>query len=316
MLKRARRAIEAARDAFNVKEGAHRRPVLARFPCTERRGTDFLLVPKRVARNRKDGHVRARDDGDDDALLLDKKPNKRIKLSQSQSQAQVRTQTSPAAARKVPKPPPSDDSETEPEDDMELLLDRKPPSALPKPEDGGGGGGGLATPARSPTPDAGRAPGRIIGSAYPLDDFRANIASGDLVSKAVEDLAFVIRNVVVEPFAAKRAGEMVECARALRRVCLEEDEIEAWNEYVPRFGCVKAGADGSWQVFAGAQAGVFGRRAGERGVLGEARCVWTRDELDQQVGGAEAGWEVGRHRRRGGTGELHGCIRASPADLE
>ena len=43
--------------------------------------TSIVLVPRTTGRNRKDGHVRARDDGDD-TLLLDKKPNKRIKLSQ------------------------------------------------------------------------------------------------------------------------------------------------------------------------------------------------------------------------------------------
>ncbi|EKM60439.1 uncharacterized protein PHACADRAFT_82428 [Phanerochaete carnosa HHB-10118-sp] len=217
VMKRARPAIDAAREAFNVKE-----------------------VPKTVARNRKDGHVRARDDGDD-TLLLDKQPNKKIKLSQTQSQHVSRSQhrrVSPATQRKVPKRSVSDDSETEPEpepkdeDEEELLLDKKPKqrgtSAVPEHDHM------PPTPERSvsPAPERDRAPGRIIGTTEPLEDFYKNIASGDLVTKAVEDLAFVIRTIVFRPFSAKRTDELLECTRALRKVSLEEDEIDAWNDFL------------------------------------------------------------------------------------
>ena len=103
----------------------------------------------------------------------------------------------------------------------------------------------LPTPERSPTPDLGRAPGKIIGTAFPLDDFRKNTATGDLVSKAVEDLAFVITSIISKPFSAKRSDEMVECMTEMRKVSLEVslvaskstvfltisqlDEIDAWN---------------------------------------------------------------------------------------
>ena len=69
--------------------------------------------------------------------------------------------------------------------------------------------------------DPARAPGRIVGAAFPLKDFRANIARGDLVTKAVEDLAFVVKDVVAQPFAKLRTNEMLECMRELRRVALE-----------------------------------------------------------------------------------------------
>ncbi|KIP04439.1 hypothetical protein PHLGIDRAFT_15192 [Phlebiopsis gigantea 11061_1 CR5-6] len=207
VVKRARGAIEAARTAFNVKE-----------------------VPKRVVRGRRDGHVRARDDGDD-ALLLDKQPNKRIKLSKTQSQVLSRTQAD--ASAKSQQKNVTDDSETEPEDDeQDLLLNQKfkgssRPSS-PTDEDR------LPTPSQTPVPnDDGRAPGRIIGTVAPLTDFNKNIAHGDLVTKAVEDLAFVIRTVVLRPFSASRVDEMLECMQALRKVCLEEDEIDAWNEFLP-----------------------------------------------------------------------------------
>lgn len=75
-----------------------------------------------------------------------------------------------------------------------------------------------------------REPGRIIGSTYPLSDFRHNLATGDLVTKAVEDLGWVIKGIVLRPFTSRRNDELVECLRVLRKVCLEEDEVDAWNE--------------------------------------------------------------------------------------
>ena len=72
-----------------------------------------------------------------------------------------------------------------------------------------------------------RAPGRIVGASFPLADFRANITRGDVVSKAVEDLAFVVKDVVVKPFAARRTEEMLECMRELRKVALEVRRFRA-----------------------------------------------------------------------------------------
>ncbi|TFK76643.1 SPOC domain-like protein [Pluteus cervinus] len=80
--------------------------------------------------------------------------------------------------------------------------------------------------------DPGRAPGRIIGSTWPLKDFKNNTSRGDVVTKAVEDLAWVITDIVTKPFAMKRADEMIECMKTLRNTCLHEDEIDAWNKFL------------------------------------------------------------------------------------
>lgn len=68
--------------------------------------------------------------------------------------------------------------------------------------------------------------------AAPLTDFKNNISQGDVVSKAVEDLGWVVKEVVLRPFAGRRHAEMIECLNELRDVCLQEDEIDAWNRYV------------------------------------------------------------------------------------
>ena len=78
--------------------------------------------------------------------------------------------------------------------------------------------------------DHGIAPGRIIGATKPLQDFRNNIQTGDLISKAVEDMAAVIQELVLQPFTERRQDELLMCLEGLRAVCLKEDEIEAWNE--------------------------------------------------------------------------------------
>jgi len=218
VLKRSLDAIEECKDRFRIRE-----------------------VPKKVARTRKDGHVRARDE-DDDTLLLDKAAGRTKSSTQlgaasqhSQSQSQIHRAQSSQQAKKV-----VDDSETESEteEEEELLLDRKPTDR-----------GALPTPAPE-EPDRGQARGRIIGSTYPLEDFKANIARGDVVTKAVEDLGAVIKEIVLRPFASRRAEEMIQCMRELRRVCLEEDEIDAWNVFlrVLREACLdgKPGNNDFW----------------------------------------------------------------------
>lgn len=113
----------------------------------------------------------------------------------------------------------ADDSETEDEDE-EMLLDMKKP-ATPPPN--ARNNQPLPTPARSLSPqvDPGRAPGRIIGSTYPLADFKKNIAQGDVVTKAVEDLGAVITEIVMRPFSSRRSEELLECMKVLRDTCLK-----------------------------------------------------------------------------------------------
>ena len=212
VLKRAREAIEECKKAFNVREGRSSHPVPSAIRSTER-----LSVPKKPVRIRKEEHVRANDE-DEDMLLLDQKgPSQSQRPTQSQSQ-----QRSPGRSQAQKKKAENDDdsSATEPEDEEEdLLLDAAPRKDRAPP---------LPTPARSLSPDGGaieidrrRAPGRIVGASFPLEDFRANIARGDVVTKAVEDLAFVIKDVVAKPFASRRFDEMLECMHELRKVALQ-----------------------------------------------------------------------------------------------
>ena len=147
-----------------------------------------------------------------------------VPSSHSQPEApnpQSQLQTSSAAKRSIPTKG-DDESETEPESDVDVLV---PPSKK---------GAKLPTPSPEPVivTDPQRAPGRIIGLAAPLADFRNNISQGDVVSKAVEDLGWVVKEVVSRPFAGRRHSEMIECLNELRGVCMQEDEIDAWNRCV------------------------------------------------------------------------------------
>jgi ATP-dependent DNA helicase 2 subunit 2 len=187
-------------------------------------------VQKTAKRTRQDGHQHARDD-DDDVLLLDRK-------------VKPRSQTISPSKDKGKEPAAAEDSETEEEDEEMLLLPVRLKAEDTKPSDRQP----LPTPARSLSPpakqaskpsskrdpdpdiDRGIAPGRIIGTTYPLADFEDNIKTGDVVTKAVEDLAAVIEEIVTKPFSSRRTDEMIECMAALRNTALTEDEIDAWNE--------------------------------------------------------------------------------------
>jgi len=197
VVKRAKNAVEECKAAFKVKE-----------------------VPKRVAKAKKDGHAHAEDE-DDNMMLLDRK------RPPTQSQINV-VKSSPGKGKA---PANVENSDTEEDEEEELLLDKKKPTTPPASRRTGGP---LLTPARSVSPeiDPGRAPGKIIGTTYPLKDFQKNIAQGDVVSKAVEDLSAVILEVVMKPFASRRHKEMLECMKALRKTCLEEDEVDAWNTFI------------------------------------------------------------------------------------
>ncbi len=221
VLRRARDALDDCKKAFNVRE-----------------------VPKKVARVRKEEHVRARDE-DEEMLLLDQKPPRAgpSQWKTQQTQAQERSRTQKKAAMD------GDESETEEEpEEEELLLDSKAASRKPDVDRAP-----LPTPARSLSPDPiidrQRMPGRIVGLSFPLEDFRKNISRGDVVTKAVEDLGFVIQQILAKPFSSRRYDELLDCMRELRKVALEvrmfcfgdmgcsqllqEDEIDAWNSYVP-----------------------------------------------------------------------------------
>jgi ATP-dependent DNA helicase 2 subunit 2 len=190
MLKKAKPVIEECQRAFNVKEGLYSSTFHLLFNLTL---SFCFIVPKKVARQRKDGHVHAKGD-DDEMLLLDRKLPQR---TQNVSSDAMRT-----------------DIDTEGEEEEDLLLGEKSSIA---------NHGHLPTPDHSPSPpiDPGQAPGRIIGSTYPLADFQKNIAQGDLVSKAVEDFGFVLTEIAMKPFASRRHGELLECMAVLRDVSLK-----------------------------------------------------------------------------------------------
>ena len=164
-------------------------------------------MPKRIAKARKDGHVHAQDE-DDNLLLLDRKK------ASEKSSIHVAEASSSSKAKTIFN---AEDSETE-DDDEDLLLN-KPSTPLPPPKNAAL----LPTPARSLSPqvDPGRAPNRIIGTTYPLKDFMKNIAQGDVVTNAIEDLSATITEIVMRPFASRRKSELLECMKVLRKTSLE-----------------------------------------------------------------------------------------------
>ncbi|KAG2023769.1 Ku80 [Coprinopsis cinerea AmutBmut pab1-1] len=271
VLKRSRDALEECKKVFAVKE-----------------------VPKRTAKSKKDEHTHGLEE-EDSILLLDAKkpapPSRSQTLVQAESSSNVYAKGEPSTPhKKVEKKKPAandDDSVTEDESGEEdyVLLDAKPKNAP------------LPTPARSVSPaprskgkqpsssksrdgdeddedamdiDTGRAPGRIISSTYPLRDFKKNISQGDVVSKAVEDLGEVIKEVVMKPFTKRREDEMVECMRVLRGTCREEDEIDAWNAFITdlKKKCLsKPGNPKFWakvQEVGGKELGLIGEKEAKR----------------------------------------------------
>lgn len=195
--------------------------------------------------------MRAQGSDDDALLLLDRAPKLARQATQSQRAFAPATATARATRIALKKNDVDSGSETESDDDdAELLLGRAR-HELPLP---------LPTPEPEPTPklapksepetepepeqdaesdaetDYGREPGRIVGTLTPLRDFRRNLARGDVVSKAVEDMGWAVREVVLRPFAARRRAEVLECMAALREACLLEDEIDAWNRCARRLG--------------------------------------------------------------------------------
>ncbi|KAJ7151626.1 ku80-like protein [Mycena filopes] len=207
VLKRAKDAIEECKDVFKVKQGS----------------------PSESQRQGRTGTFTRRTT---------------TACSCSGPPPRVRKAISASPSKGKAKAVDPDDSATDDDDDYEdFLAARNPNSTAAKVAEKAGtpppmkkNSNPLPTPARSLSPssrarspsddppfevDPARAPGRIVGATHPLADFRSNIARGDMVSKAVEDLGFVITDIVLRPFARKRAAELMECLEALREVCLK-----------------------------------------------------------------------------------------------
>jgi hypothetical protein len=188
-----------------------------------------------------------------------------------------------------------DDSETEPESDIDdvWLPSSKKGAKLPTP---------------SPEPgiitDPQRTPGRIIGMAAPLADFKNNISQGDVVSKAVEDLGWVVKEVVLRPFAGRRHAEMIECLNELREVCLQEDEIDAWNRYALRLRHLICDFMDRWkQHLARVKEGVRGGTRKPR-LLGRGEETESRLGSDNRLRSNETWRQVKSPRFNGGGGEM------------
>ncbi|KAH8103255.1 SPOC domain-like protein [Phellopilus nigrolimitatus] len=189
-------------------------------------------LPKKVTRQRKDGHVRAEDD-DDELLLLDqpsKLPYQNLLLKFNLKK--VVTVMEIKEKMDV-------DSETEPEFGDEAAPTARNGKAdsvhLPTPQPSVT----FVQPSQSASQDLsqamelddGRAQDRIVGVAYPLVDFKKGVKNGNLV-KATEDLGFVIMDLIMKPFASRRKSEFIECMREMRSACLKEGENDAWNAFL------------------------------------------------------------------------------------
>ena len=191
--------------------------------------TDPCTVPKKVGNARKDDHAHVEDEEDLLALLGD-----------SASQPDDVESSSLHAKGKLPAK--KDDSETEDDSATEDEGDepaetkpvKKPVSSAKHTSPSKRSAGPLPTPVRSVSPDVdpGRGPNALIGTTFPLKDFNKNLQRGDLVTQCVQELSGIIKEVISRPFWKRRKDEMLECLTALRKTCLEEDEIEFWNKYV------------------------------------------------------------------------------------
>lgn len=226
VVRRGAEAMNNCRNAMGVQKGKSP-PFLNSISDPPVMLTMFPVM--KATRRRKNDHVLAKD-ADDEMLLLDSAPVPERRPNQSH--AQSNHVSSPEKQQRLAR---KGGSDTEDEGNRFLL------GAMTAPDPDSKNASALPTPDRSPSPDLEideREEGRIIGFSYPLDDWRKNLAQGDMVSKAVEDMGYVIREIVNRPFAERRHGEMIECMREMRETCLREDEIDEWN------GCVTSGKTG------------------------------------------------------------------------
>jgi ATP-dependent DNA helicase 2 subunit 2 len=187
-------------------------------------------VPKKVAKRKAEMHVAAKDD-DDDLILAPSKKFRRISPGHEASTAPT---NDPVDKNVSSVGDQHNLSETESETGDDNRQEDAKMGVLPGqheqrstevlvPRSSGAGSDVII--------DHAVPKGRIVGSIYPLDDFKVNLNSGDVVTKAVEDLAFIVQEIALQPFAERRHDELVECLKEMRNVCLREDEVDLWNEW-------------------------------------------------------------------------------------
>ncbi|KAI5114682.1 hypothetical protein M0805_002122, partial [Coniferiporia weirii] len=178
-----------------------------------------------VPRQRKDGHVLAEDD--DNELLLDHPQSTPLSTTQYQN----RKLSQGGDDKGETKEKMDVDSETEPESEAEMSKvrleegDDTLSQAVSSP-------GVNADESQSIVIHDGRTSGRIVGTAHPLRDFKDGVQATNLQEKAISDLAFVIKDIIVKPFASRREEEMIECMLELRLVCLNGGNLDAWNSFL------------------------------------------------------------------------------------
>jgi ATP-dependent DNA helicase 2 subunit 2 len=215
-------------------------------------------VPKKVPKARKEDHVRAQDDDEEEPLLLDKDgPTRPVLASSTSTSSDPKSQqygesepSNKTGGLRVKKDDEGSatesETESENEDEEELLLGppntstfqttqegkkKRSPSPVPQPTNLPGRRH-LPTPSRSPSPevdhhDPGRESGRVVGTTRPLKDFREALSTATKqggyasATKAMDDLGFVILEIVRKPFVSRRRDELVECMRSFREVAIK-----------------------------------------------------------------------------------------------
>ncbi|KAG8971417.1 ATP-dependent DNA helicase II subunit 2 [Tulasnella sp. 425] len=200
-----------------------------------KKAVDVKLVPPKVRGKKKanevDATLHTQDDFDVADLLGDEGDAGPVVPSRSIASLSLKSPfiaSQKLEAEKKKSKMDLDDQDTEDEDDQPHRAGR---SHLPTPD---------RSPPSAPTEkktnltrqERDVRQGRIIGNAFPLNDFRENLKEGDVVSKALKDMAAVIPEIVDESFSTQRYDEAIQCMREMRRTALQEDDIDIWNDFL------------------------------------------------------------------------------------
>ncbi|KAH7104333.1 SPOC domain-like protein [Auriculariales sp. MPI-PUGE-AT-0066] len=199
VLEKAKPALKRCKAVFNVKP-----------------------APPKTVQKRKAEHVEGGDINIDALGIAPFKP--RTNAMDTREDGGSESQTQPAGNGEAVE---GADSETEDEEDQLVAGVSSKPASPAKPS---------RPPVQQRTPSPSPEPvHRIIGTDYPMRDFRKNIKTrGDIVSTLVAELGMVVQETVLGAFASRRHNEMVECLRLYRDTAIKEDEIDSWNVYLPK----------------------------------------------------------------------------------
>lgn len=194
-------------------------------------------MPKKITRQRRDGHNIAVDEDDDEPLLLDQ-PKKPVpsssKLPTQPTQSTVVGSLEPNSSPQKPildddvtkmkiDKLPDADSDTEPESDEDIDMKDEPASTMVESQKIHSQESILESQTQSQggVVGADRPAGHLVGFTNPLADFKACAKDSAKITQAVDDFGHAIVTIVHRPFASKRYNEMVDCLRVLRSTCLK-----------------------------------------------------------------------------------------------